>query len=268
MIERQRSLKGENVISRNRPGRTVNTALALIALAALAAACSGGAGSPEGAVRKMVGAYGGEKNIPKLTSMEGRGFRKQLPLGHVATNYPLDVFQDGMKYKSRAYRVRDGQVVDVQLLVIGDTERFSWSRKTGAAVVSEWEVEMMSYRLPMILERLARGDLDLEHAESAYWDGLYHVKFTEGDNVVDVGLDENSFLVSQVEISSVSDTSFTFKEEYRDYVKTDGIWYPNRFVGSYKGYDYFEFLIPVVRFGVEFPEGFFTVAPEDTSRAQ
>jgi len=258
-------MKGEKVTSTKGRGGMMRTALALSALTALVFSCSNGAGDPQSVVRKMVGAYGGDRNIPKLTSFEGHGFRKQLPTGHVATSYPLDVFQDGMFYKSKTFLVREGELVDIQLLVIGKTERFSWSKRTGAAVVPEWEVEMIGYRLPMILERLTRGDLDLEHAESEFWDGLYHVRFTEGDNIVNVGLDENSFLVRQVQISSVSDTSFSFKEEYQNYVKTDGIWFPNRFLGTFKGFDYYEFLIPVVKFGVEFPEDFFTVSVEDTT---
>jgi hypothetical protein len=258
-------MKGENVTFIKGRGGMMRTALALSALAALVFSCSGEPGDPQDAVRKMIGAYGGDRSIPKLTSFEGHGFRKQLPMGHVATNYPLDVFQDGMFYKSKTYLVREGQLVDIQLLVLGETERFSWSKQTGEAVVPDWEVEMLGYRLPMILERLKRGDLELRHKESEYWDGLYHVEFTEGDNIVDVGLDESTFLVSKVYISSVSDTSFSFSEEYQDYVKTDGIWFPNRFLGTYKGYDYYEFLIPVVKFGVEFPEDFFTVSVEDTS---
>ena len=247
------------------PGGFLGLALALAVSAALVASCSGNSKNPEAAVKQMVKAYGGEKNIPLLTSFEGRGFRKQLPPGHVATNYPLDIFQSGMNYKTKTYRLREGIVIDVQLLVINESERFSWSRGTGAMAVPEWEVDMIRYRLPMIIEKLDAGGLDLEHVESAYWDGLYHIKFTEGDNIVDVGLGEESFLVNQVSISSVSDTSFSFREEYSDYVMTDGIFFPNRFLGYYKNLIYYEFLVPVVRFGVEYPDDYFTVTESDTA---
>lgn len=246
-------------------GRIIKITLALLAAAVLIVSCSGSAKNPESAVKKMIKAYGGEKNIPLLTSFEGRGFRKQLPPGHVATNYPFDLFQDGMKYKTKTYRVREGEVIDVQLLVVNESERFSWSRETGAATIPEWEVEMIGYRMPMIIDKLNTGGLELEHVESEYWDGIYHIKFVEGDNIVDVGLDEESYLVRHVGIKSVSDSSFAFKEEYSDYVKTDGIWFPNRFVGLYKELIYYEFLIPVVSFGVDFPEGQFTVLESDTA---
>lgn len=248
-------------------GRFVKLTLALAASAALIASCAGSVKDPEDAVDRMLKAYGGERNIPLLTSFEGRGFRKQLPMGHVATNYPFDIFQRGMDYKTKTYRILGGQVVDLQLLVVNENERFAWSRGTGEATVPEWEVEMIRYRFPMILDCLNAGGHALEHVESKYWDGLYHIRFEEMDNIVDVGLDEESFLVRQVAIVSVSDSSFSFREEYGDYVRTDGIWFPNRFIGYYMDVEYFEFLIPVVTFGVEFSDDVFIVIESDTAAA-
>ena len=132
--------------------RLFRTALALAALAVLVASCSGSVKKPEAAVDKMLKAYGGGKNLPLLTTYEGRGFRKQLPQGHVATNYPFDVFQRKMDYKTKTYRVLEGQVVDLQLLIVNKNERFAWSLGAGTAAVPEWEVDMIGYRFPMILE--------------------------------------------------------------------------------------------------------------------
>jgi len=246
-------------------GRLFRTILGLVALAMLLASCSGSVKKPEAAVDKMLKAYGGEKNLPLLTTYEGRGFRKQLPGGQVATNYPFDVFQRKMDYKTKTYRVLEGQVVDLQLLIVNKNERFAWSLGAGVAVVPEWEGEMIGYRFPMILERLSAGELDLEHVESEYWDGQYHIRFEERDNIVDVSLDEETFFVKQVSIASLSDSAFSFREEYGDYVKTDGIWFPNRFTGYYKDSEYFEFIIPVVRFGVEFSDDIFSLMDSDTA---
>ena len=246
-------------------GRFLKITLALSAAAVLIVSCSGSVKDPESAVKKMVKAYGGEKNIPLLTSFEGKGFRKQLPPGHVATNFPFDIFQSGMKYKTKTYRVREGKVVDLQLLVINESDRFSWSRGSGVASVPEWEVEMIGYRMPMILEMLNARGQELEHVESKFWDGLYHIRFSEGDNIIDVGLDEESFFVSEVSIVSASDSSFSFREEYSDYVRTDGIWFPNRFLGYYKDLIYYEFIVPVVTFGVDFSDELFTVMESDTA---
>jgi len=245
-------------------GGFFRTALALAALAAMIASCTGSVRKPEDAVSRMLKAYGGEKNLPLLTSYVGRGFRKQLPAGHVATNYPFDVFQRKMDYKTRTYRVIDGEVADVQVLIVNKDEHFSWSRGTGIGSVPEWEVEMIGYRFPMILERLSAGDLRLEHVESDYWDGQYHILFEERDNIVNVGLDEETFLVKQVTISSTADTSFSFREEYGEYVKTDGIWFPDRFTGYYRDILYYEFLVPVVSFGAEFAEDAFYLTESDT----
>jgi len=255
------------VVSMKGSGGSLRRALALAALAALVASCSGSVKKPEKAVSRMLKAYGGEKNVQLLTSYTGRGFRKQLPEGHVATNYPFDVFQRRMDYKTKTYRIIDGEVADLQILVVNGDEHFSWSRGTGRGAVPEWEVEMIGYRFPMIIERLSAGDLELEHVESPYWDGQYHVQFEERDNIVNVGLDEKSFLVRQVSISSSADTSFSFREEYSDYVKTAGIWFPNRFTGYYKDSVYYEFLIPVVSFGVEFADDAFRLTGSDTLTA-
>ena len=104
----QRRSKGENMASMTGSGRFVKLTLALVAAAALIASCSGDVKDPEDAVDRMVKAYGGEGNIPLLTSFEGRGFRKQLPPGHVVTNYPFDIFQRGMDYKTKTYKVLEG----------------------------------------------------------------------------------------------------------------------------------------------------------------
>ena len=245
-------------------GRFFRSILVMAAFAALVASCSGSVKGPEDAVNRMLKAYGGEKNIPLLTNFEGRGFRKQLPLIHVSTSYPFDIFQSGLDYKTKTYNILEGQVVDFQLLTVNKGERFAWSRGTGVAPVPEWEAGVIGYRFPMILMRLNEGGLDLKHVESKYWDGMYHIRFEEDENIVDVGLDEQSFLVRQVEIISVHDSTFSFREEYGDFVRTDGIWFPNRFSGFYKNREYFEFLIPVVKLGVDFDDSFFAVSESDT----
>ena len=76
-------------------------------------------------------------------------------------------FTGGMKYKTKTYRVQEGKVVDLQLLVINESDRFSLSHGTGEASVPEWEVEMIGYRMPMILELLDAGGHELEYVETA-----------------------------------------------------------------------------------------------------
>ena len=253
------------MVSIKGPGKGIISILALVAMTALAVSCSGNLKDPGDAVGKMLKAHGGEKALPLLTSYEGRGFRKQIPPGQVATNYPFDVSQRGTEYLTRTYRILEGQVADLQVLVVGKDEQYAWSRGGGRTEVPPWEAEMIVYRFPMILERLSAGDLELEHVESEYWDGMYHVRFVERDNIVDVGIDEKTFLVGAVSVVSSADSSFSFKEEYRDYVRTDGLWFPNRFIGYFRDTEYYEFIIPVVRFGVEFPEGAFAISESDTA---
>ncbi len=248
-------------------GGLFRTALAVAALAALIASCSGSVKNPEAAVDRMLKAYGGVKNLPLITTFEGRGFRKQIPEGQVATNYPFDIFQRKLEYKTRTYRILDGRIVELQILIVNNNENFIWTLGSGASEVPEWEVELIAYRFPMILDKLSAGGLELKRVESEYWDGMYHIGFEEGDNIVDVGLDEKSFHVRQISVRSLANPDFSFKEEYGDYVKTDGIWFPNRFIGYFKDDEYFEFLIPVVRFGNEFPDDFFTVMESDTATA-
>jgi len=96
--------KGENVASTTGSGRFFKLTLALAAAAALIVSCSGSVKNPEGAVDKMLKAYGGEKNVPLLINFEGRGFMKQLPPGHVATNHQFDIFQREMTTRPRHTR--------------------------------------------------------------------------------------------------------------------------------------------------------------------
>ena len=244
------------------------TALALAVTAALLMSCSGSVSSPEQAVDRMVKAYGGEDNLLKLMDFEGRGFRKKIPGTQVVTHYPFDIFQSGRRYKTRTYRVSEGQAVDVQVVIVGDRETFAWSYSKGEAAVPEWEVDIIKYKFPAVLAYLTGGGATLEHRESEIWDGLYHITFTDGDDRVDIGLDEKTWLVKETTVTSVSDAGFSFREEYSDYVKTDGIWFPGRFTGTFRDEEYYEFMVPVVVLGAGIADDVFTLQPGDTSLAE
>jgi hypothetical protein len=80
-----------------------------------------------------------------------------------------------------------------------------------------------------------------------------------------LGIDGRTWLLESVEIRSMSDSTFSYRETYEDYVKTDDIWFPSRFLGFYKGRKYYEFMITVVELGAGLEEDFFTLTQSDTT---
>ena len=257
--------KGEKVIFNNGSGRPAWLAPAALAVALLLVSCSGGVKDPQDALDRMIEAYGGEKNIPVLTSFEGRGFRKKIPAMQVATNYPFDIYQKGMMFKTRTYLVNSGQVQDIQLLIIGEKGMLAWTRSLGVTNPPRWEAEMIKYKFPAVLDWIATAEPEGTRVGEELQDGMYRVRLQDGSNIITLGLDEETWLLGEVSIENVSDSTFSYIEAYKDYVKTDGIWFPNRFSGAFKGKPYYEYVIPVLRLGVDFPDGTFDFSESDTT---
>lgn len=244
-----------------RPGAAAIAALLLAVI--FLSTCSKDVG-PEKAIGRMIRAYGGGKGIARLTSYSGKGFVKQLPLIHVAASYPFDVYQKGRLYKTVMYNVKDGIVFDKQVLLVNETDRIQWTRSSGFSSLPEWEVELIRYRFPLLLEWLPASGISGRHVPSEFRDGKYRLRFEDGDDLLTLVLDDSSWLLAEMHLESASDSTFMFREIYEDYRRVDGIWFPNRFSAAYRGREYYEYLIPVIEIGVDFPDGFFVLSESDT----
>lgn len=237
----------------------------LLAAVSLIAACSGGVGNPEQAIDRMYGAYGGRDNVELLASFTGKGYMRQLPMLQVANSYPFDVYQDGPRYKTVTYRLRRGELEDVQVLVISGEERLAWSAKTGLRSLPSWEVALQRYRFPLIMTWLDDPGESGRHVTDEGAEGDYRIRYEMGEDILTVVLDESEWLLREIRLENSADSTFLFREVYGDYREVEGIPFPNRFTGFMGERKYYEYLIPVLELGAETGEEIFRITPEETT---
>jgi len=228
------------------------------------AACGGNVKSPEGAIGKMTRAYGGAEKIARLQSFVGKGFMKDLSQD-IATSNAFDVFVREGRYKHKIYRAPEGVLVDVVVLWSDGKEAHQWSRETGVQRAPLLDIQYMKYRFPGVLEWVRSAKPAGEVLPAKKEDAQVRVRFREGDVAVTLGVDRKTWLLSEVDIRSASDTSFSFVERYEHYFAVDGVPFPGTFTATYKGAPYFDYVLPAVEIGAELPDSLFSVTAADTA---
>ncbi|MBN1884539.1 MAG: hypothetical protein JW876_03310 [Candidatus Krumholzibacteriota bacterium] len=237
----------------------------LLAGALAIAACAGNVDDPRVLVDRMIGAYGGEKGIERVENFVGKGFMRSLSNKAIATSHPFDLRQSGARIKTKMMRVERGRLVDVKIISSDGTNSWQYDWLTGRRDLAGWETEITAWRFPRVLrwahEHVASASVvpdDIEY-------GVALVAFEAGEDLVTLKIDEESWLLREVVITSLTDTSFVFSEQYGDYRVVDGTPFPNRFTGTYMGQPYFEYMIPVLELGVTSPDSLFGVLHADTA---
>ncbi len=240
-------------------------AAALAAAAMLAIACSTRVNDPDTAIKKMLGAYGGAGKVKLLTSYTGKGFMRDLARKQVVRNHPFDICQRGALIKNRLMKVTKGKLTEVMVTYFDGTEAYQWKYGGTIKTVNRWEFDLLKYKFPLILTWIQESDITGEIVTGENDSAVCLLRFENGNDIVTLTLDSKSFLLEKVEILSAADTAFVYSEEYGDYRKVDGIYFPNRFRGWYKGSKYYEYMIPVIEYGVELPDSIFSLLSSDSA---
>ncbi|MCK4237040.1 MAG: hypothetical protein KAX38_07955 [Candidatus Krumholzibacteria bacterium] len=227
--------------------------------------CSGRVDRPEVAVKKMICAYGGAEKIDFLTNYVGKGFMKNLSSKSVVSHYPFDLYQKDHLFKNRFVKVTRGKVTDIRVTVFDGREAYQWQYGEGKKDVPMWEFAILKYRFPLVLKWLRDSRAKGEIITDAGVEGVCRMRYLDGDDIVTFSLDDKSWLLKEVEIQSATDSAFVYSEAYSDYRDMDGIPFPNRFTGTFKGQPYYEYFIPVIEYGVDLPDSLFKVTAEDTA---
>ncbi|MBN1164154.1 MAG: hypothetical protein JXB45_06225 [Candidatus Krumholzibacteriota bacterium] len=226
--------------------------------------CSGTVRDPDKAVEKLLNAYGGPQKAKTLATFSGKGFSQKLTTFQFATNYPLDIYQKGLRYKSAAVNLHEGKITSIVLLINDGESFYRWSSTKGRENAPEWEFYFTKYKFPYVLTWLQEAQIQGKILEVEGKD-ICRVQFEQGDDIVTLTIDSKSWLLQAASVDSKSDPLFTFKEVYSEYREVEGTPFPNRFAGYLRGDKYYEFLIPVINLDVELPDDIFTVTAEDTS---
>ena len=225
------------------------------------------AAKPKSVIEKMVKAYGGEKGIEKLQSFRGVGFIKDLSSTEMAKSDPFDIFKRGVRYKHRRFRVVRGVAKDVIIAIFDGKEGYEWMYSAGKARKKEspsWEYDILKYKFPVVLKWAEENMSKAKAAVNIKKDRLYKVDFTNGNNLLSLYVGDKDGLLRRIELRDKSDSTFSYSEVYSDYRDIGKIPFPSRFTGYYKGSKYYEFFLPTVDLGVQFPDSTFRVNADDT----
>lgn len=240
--------------------------IAVVVMSMCICCCLGRVDRPEVVAKRMVGAYGGPDKARLLSTFKGLGFMKNLSTTSVAENFPYDVYQKGPLYKSKITVIKQSQVTGVRINIFDGRERYIYEYGKGKRSAPAWEFDFVKYKFPFVLEWIQNpGDEGtVVHSDTL---DAYLLRYVIDDDIVTFTIDEASWLLEKVEVGSVADSTFAFSESYSDYREVDGVPFPNRFEGSFKGRKYYEFFISAIEYGIELSDSFFKVMEKDTSWA-
>jgi hypothetical protein len=235
---------------------------ALLALAFIS--CSGVPSSPDGAAKKMLRAYGGEKKAARLRSFAAKGFIMDLSSETVAKSYAFDIYRKGSLYKHKVMAAPVGKLTDVIVLYFDGTTSREWLRGKGVQPIPSMELGLLKYRFPDCIQWAQTAGRTGTMIPVKKGDNVVRVRYTDGSEVVTIVLDRKSWLLSGVEITNTSDTAAVFTESYDHYTDVAGIPFPQEFKATFRGAPYYEYLLSVIDLEAVMPDTLFRVTNEDT----
>lgn len=249
------------------PGNALKPALrfggaALLALAFVS--CSGVPSSPDGAAKKMLHAYGGQKNAKRLQSFAAKGFIKDLSSETIAKSYAFDVYRKGNLYKHKVMAAPTGKLTDVIVLYFDGMTSREWLRGKGTRTIPSMELGLLKYRFPDCIQWAQTAGKTGKMIPVKKGDGVVRMRYTDGSEVITLALDRKSWLLSGVEIANVNDTADVFTERYDHYTDIAGIPFPQEFRATFRGAPYYEYLLSVIDLEANMPDTLFRVTNEDT----
>ncbi len=256
---------GEDTVTLKSEQKRLIPVLCALAAAAVLVSCSGMVDDPETVEKKLVAAYGGPDRIRLLQNYTGKGFMKDFSSTVAAKSHPLDIYQRGELFKTTITRLSKGKPVELMMTIYDGSELYQWIYSQGRKEIPLWELNIKKYKFPNVLVWIqqtdVRGTLSTDTAEM----GIYRLHYENEDDIVDLMVDGKSWLLKETRITSKADSAFMYSEVYGDYREIDGVPFPNRYTGTYKNNPYYEYMIPVIKYGTELPDSIFSVTSADTT---
>lgn len=242
--------------------------LLLAAGAMILHSCSSAVNNPEKAARRTIKAYGGEEKARQLSDFVGKGFMKNLSSRSVARSYVFDVYQSGKKFKHMVMKTTRGKLTDVIVTFYDGEQGFQYKYSGGKKDLVSWEVAMVKYRFPFVLTWMQDSGLTGEIVTGSGDEGVCLLRYENKDDIVTLTMDSKSWRLKEVEVTSVTDSSFVYREAYDNYRLVEGVPFPGRFTGFYSGSRYYEYFIPSIEWGVDLPDSVFSVMVGDTVKVE
>ncbi len=244
------------------------TGYAVSALLALAiVSCSGGAGSPEKAVKKMVHAYGGNKKISDLQSFVAKGFSKSISEDDVVVeSYAFDMYRKGQLYKHKVTKAPRGKITNTIVMYYDGKKNYQWVNGMGFREIPPMEMEFLAYRFPLVLQWVQSPGRTGEMLPVDKKEGVIRLRYKDGSVLVTLALDKKTRLLSGIEVEGSADSSSSdYREMYDHYFDLDGIPFPAEFRATRKGRPDYSFIVSDVELKPDLADSLFRVTGEDTA---
>lgn len=230
----------------------------------LVVSCSGAPRDPGRIARKLVRAHGGPRKVERIQTFTGKGFIRDLGDATVASSNAFDIYRSGERYKHRLLRPEGNTFGDAIVMCINAEGTWEWRKGEGLRKTSPMEFLRPRYRFPAMLSWIQEKGRFPELLGSRAKDGGYRLRYRDGDFLLTVTVNHETWLLDAVEVQSAGDTTLSFSERYGAYTDLDGIPFPQRFAGSYRGQPLYEYLLSVVELQGELPDSVFTITNADT----
>lgn len=255
----------EDMVTLKTDNRRLIPVLCAVVAAFLFFSCTDVVNDPDTAVEKLVAAYGGPEKVELLQNYTGTGFMKDLVSTAIARSDPIDIYQKGELFKARITRLSMGRPTELMMTIYDGEELYQWIYGQGKKDIPLWELYINKYKFPNVLNWIQQPGVTGELHTDADNRNVYRLHYENEDDIIDLLLNSNTWLLREIRITSKSDSAFFYSEKYGDYRDVDGVPFPNRFTGTYRNRRYYEYMIPVIKYGVDLPNSIFGVTDEDTT---
>jgi hypothetical protein len=213
----------------------------------------------------MVHAYGGPKSVARLQTFVGKGFIKDISARAVVESFAFDMYRKGQLYKHKITKAPRGTITDVIVLHYDGTKSYQWISGKGMMEIPPLELGVLRYRFPNVLQWVQEPGRTGELLPAEKKEGVTRLLYKDGTSEVTLTLDRRSWLLSSVEVTDSSDSTFVYREMYDHYFDLGGIPFPAEFKATLKALPYYEWLLPTVELRADLPDSLFRVTAEDTA---
>ncbi len=238
--------------------------LMLGSIAAIIFSCSGAPGDADDVVDRLIGAYGGPEKIELMKSFIGKGFMKDQLNQSVIRYWPYDHFQRDTMLKTKVALTDKGIAYNIRFATF-DGLNYRVAEKNGDMNYPPVaELVRIDRRFPLILDWLRNSGLEGRLEDNGDEGGVCRVVYVDTYDLVEVGVDRESWLLRYVRFESRTDSTKIFTETYSDYWEVDGVPFPSRFTGTFtNNRPYYEYYFVKVELGAELPDSTFIISERE-----
>lgn len=238
--------------------------LMLGVITAILFSCSGTPKNADDVIGRMIDAYGGPGKIEMLKSFTGKGFLRDQLGQSVIRYWPYDYFQRDTMVKTKVALLEKGIPYNIRFITFDGLNLRAVDKNNDAFYNPMTEYSMIKYRFPLVFDWLRSTELEAKLIDNGDESGVCRIEYLDTYNVLEIGVDRESWLLRHVRFEDRSDSLKAFRETYSDYWEVDGIPFPSRFTAKLSDVrPYYEYYFTRIELDVDLPDSTFILSEEE-----